>query len=633
MNVLDLVASLSLDKSAYEEGLSDASNSASSFGAKLGGVAKAGVASVVALGTAAVSAGSAFVGASSDVAEYGDTIDKQSQKLGLSAEKYQEWDYVLQHAGTSMSNMGTGLKTLTNKIDDAKNGSSSAIEMFEQLGISLDDLNNMSREDVFGATITGFQNMADSTERAALANDLFGKSGQELTPLFNTSVQETQEMIQAVNDLGGVMSNDAVKAAADFEDNLQDMQTAFTGIKNGILSDMLPAFSSLMQGITALVSGSDDAEQLLTDGVNTLISNINEKIPEILTIVTTLSTAILQSAPTVIQSLADGIISSLPILIPVVSDIIMQIITSLVELLPQLAEAAVQIILTLAEGISNSLPTLIPTIIDVMLSIVDTLINNIDMLITAALQLMIGLATGLIEALPQVIDRIPEIIDAIVQALVNSAPQIMEAGITLLVALIAALPEIIVSIVSAVPQIISSLVNGFAQGISQMAEVGKNLMSGLWQGIQDKWNSLKDSVASFGAGIVDKFKNVFGIHSPSRVMRDQIGKFLALGLEEGWEDEYDNVKNNIEEDLMFNTPDSIQAPSLEYAEPEQSTFNYIADAITLAFNNAMENLENIVNKEQGDIIIPVSIGDQVLDTLLVNSSNRVLYRSGGRVNV
>lgn len=120
MNVLDLVASLSLDKSAYEEGLSDASNSASSFGAKLGGVAKAGVASVVALGTAAVSAGSAFVSASSDVAEYGDTIDKQSQKLGLSAEKYQEWDYVLQHAGTSMSNMGTGLKTLTNKIDDAK---------------------------------------------------------------------------------------------------------------------------------------------------------------------------------------------------------------------------------------------------------------------------------------------------------------------------------------------------------------------------------------------------------------------------------------------------------------------------------------------------------------------------------
>lgn len=166
-----------------------------------------------------------------------------------------------------------------------------------------------------------------------------------------------------------------------------------------------------------------------------------------------------------------------------------------------------------------------------------------------------------------------------------------------------------------------------------MAEVGKNLMSGLWDGIVSKWNSLKDSVASFGAGIVDKFKNVFGIHSPSRVMRDQIGKFLALGLEEGWEDEYDNVKNNIEEDLMFNTPDSIQAPSLEYAEPEQSTFNYIADAITLAFNNAMENLESLINKEQGDIIIPVSIGDQVLDTILVNSSNRVLYRSGGRVNV
>ena len=151
---------------------------------------------VAAMGGAVVEGTKELVNSAKDMSESADVIDKQSQKVGLSTEAYQKWDYVMNLAGTSMSNMGTGLKTLTNKLDDAKNGSEKSLAMFEQLGLSIDDLNSMSREDVFGAVITGFQNMADSTERAALANDLLGKSGQELTPLFNQTAESTQELME-----------------------------------------------------------------------------------------------------------------------------------------------------------------------------------------------------------------------------------------------------------------------------------------------------------------------------------------------------------------------------------------------------------------------------------------------------
>ena len=149
----------------------------------------------------------------------------------MSAEAYQEWDYVLGQAGVDITSMTTGLKTMTNQIDDAKNGSVKAQERFAKLGISLNNLNTMSREDIFSAVVSGMQGMADTTERAALANDLFGKSGQNLTPLFNETTESTEALKQAAHDLGFVMSDEAVKASAEFNDSLDTLKRTFSGVK------------------------------------------------------------------------------------------------------------------------------------------------------------------------------------------------------------------------------------------------------------------------------------------------------------------------------------------------------------------------------------------------------------------
>ena len=175
---------------------------------KVGGVLKAVgtamAAAVAAVGAASVAAGKKLWDLANDTASTGDEIDKTSQKLGMSAKAYQEWDYVLGQAGVEITSMTTGLKTMTNQIDDAKNGSAKAQERFAKLGISMKDLQSMSREDVFAAVVRGFQGMADTTERAALANDLFGKSGQNLTPLFNQTAESTEQLKNAAHDLGFV---------------------------------------------------------------------------------------------------------------------------------------------------------------------------------------------------------------------------------------------------------------------------------------------------------------------------------------------------------------------------------------------------------------------------------------------
>lgn len=252
MNLFELSAKLRLDASEYEKGLSDAENSANSFAAgglsKLAGAAKTGAKAVAAVGTVAVGAGATIFKLAGKAAVTGDNIDKMSQKLGISARAYQEWDAIMRHSGTTIDSMQRGMVTLSKA---AENGS----DAFERLGLSQQKIASMNQEELFAATITGLQKMESGTERTALAQELLGGSAKELGALLNTSAAETEKMRQAVHDLGGVMSDDAVKSAAEYQDALQDMQTATTGFVRGAAEKAIPAVTNAFRTLTKFVTG------------------------------------------------------------------------------------------------------------------------------------------------------------------------------------------------------------------------------------------------------------------------------------------------------------------------------------------------------------------------------------------
>ena len=341
------------------------------------GLANAAKLSAVAIGAATSGvialAGAMFKGAV-QTAEYGDQVDKMSQKLGLSTDAYQKWDYVLSQSGADINSMQTGLKTLTNKLDEAKNGSAGAQEMFAKLGLSMEDLGNMSREEVFEAAIKGFQGMADSTERAALANDLFGRSGQELAPLFNTSIEQTEELMKAAEDLGFVMSEDAVKASADYKDSLDTLQRTFGGMKNQLLGEFLPSMSKVMDGLAQLFGG-DAGTGLATvkEGISDLVQHLSDQLPEFL-------------------------------------------------------DLGTEMVLTLGEAIVENLPTLIDAGTKGLLAIVDGIVDHLPQILTAAFKIIQSLAGGLIKAIPQLVAAIPKLISALVQGFLALGKEFLDVG-------------------------------------------------------------------------------------------------------------------------------------------------------------------------------------------------------------
>ena len=545
------------------------------FSGSLGKALKTGGAVVGAVTAATSAMTGAIVGATNDVASYGDQVDKMSQKLGLSAAAYQQWDYVLGQAGADINSMSVGMKTLTNKLDDAKNGSESAQAMFAALGLSMEDLSSMSREEVFEATIYGFQGMADSTERAALANDLFGKSGQELTPLFNSSVEDTKALIAASSELGFVMSDEAVKASADYKDALDTMQRTMGGVKNSMIGEFLPSVTTVMDGITELFSGGDGIGKI-SEGIQSFINTLSESAPKFL-----------ETGSQIILAVGDAIIANLPQLVTAAGQTIMTLADGIIQQLPMIIETGLQILVSLATGIADSLPTMIPTIVSVVLQIVDTLTDpgTLSALIDASIAIIFGLADGLIAALPDLLEKAPEIVINLVQAIIENGPKLLEASIMLVVNLVNGIvqnfpklissgKDIVVTLVNGVisftqkmfekgrelldklitgivqnfpkvlakgKEIVGKVVDGVKGALSTAINVGMNVVEGIWQGISNGLSWIKSRITGWVGNVMSFLKRLFKIGSPSKWSRDEIGQNIALGVGVGFEAGMDDV--------------------------------------------------------------------------------------------
>lgn len=249
MDLFDLVAKITLDKSEYDQGIDDAETKGKGFGDKLKGVfgtvGKAGAG----MAAGAVAAGAAIYGMATKSAAASDRIDKMSQKLGLSRKAFQEFDFIASQSGTSVESMRGGMKTLLNQMNEAASGTEASAEAFSKLGVSVTDAdgNMRSQEDVLFDTIAALQGMEEGAEKTTLANQLLGKSGMELAPLINGAAGSLDEMRKQANDLGLVLSDDTIDAGVKFTDTVDQVQRSLSAIGTEIGTQVMPIVQNALQ--------------------------------------------------------------------------------------------------------------------------------------------------------------------------------------------------------------------------------------------------------------------------------------------------------------------------------------------------------------------------------------------------
>lgn len=516
-------------------------------------------------------------------AEYGDTIDKMSQKMGMSSDAYQEWDFVLQHCGASIESLKPAMKTLATA---AESGS----DAFAQLGISQEQIAGMSQEQLFDATIAGLQNVTDETQRTYLAGKLLGRGATELGPLLNTSADDVADMRAQVHDLGGVMGSDAVKAAAAYQDSLQNMQYAFSGLKNNISGELLPTLTLIMDGVTKMLTGGgDEVAAAVGDLVVSLSGQLTAQAPRMMSV-----------ALTFIAALVTGLLSALPDLTGTAIELVGALLLGIAEQLPGIIVAAA----TAVQGIADKL----------------TAPESITLLVQAAVQILLALANGLVGALPELIDTIPIIITNLVDTVLASLPEIVEAGLQIIIALASGIITNSGHVLAVVPKLIVALVHAFGSYVSSVAGIGKAIIDGIRKGITEQWQRLKSDVSHLFTGLVDWIKKLLGIHSPSRVFAD-IGQNMAAGIGDGWASTIGDINRQIGESLQ---PQYVVGVDMQGLYAQSATLQ--AAASTSAGSDVAAVLERMDRLERAITGMQIYMDG---DALVGSVATRMDYALGG----
>ena len=400
------------------------------------------------------------------------------------------------------------------------------------------------------------------------------------------NLSDVYNAIHAIQENLGITGTTAKEASATISGSISSMKAAFDNFLNGsgtmdqLVETGITAIQNIVNAVGQLLP---QLMQSLSDATPQIIAGINQIFPQILDLIMTNAPTLISTIGQVLMALVQSLLPYMPQLLNIAMQLIQSFITGLITMLPQMIQMGMQLITQLILGIAQMLPQLIPQAINAIITIVNGLLDNIDMLIDAAIQLILGLADGLINALPILIEKAPEIIMKLVTALIKNAPKILEAGVQLIVKLVEGVGSVLGKLGQMAGTIIQTIWDGLKSLPSKMLEVGKNLIQGIWNGISNAVGWLWNKISGFCSGIVDKIKGFFGIHSPSKLFNQEIGKFLALGLGEGFDDNLGKVYKDMQSAVDFETQ------------------KLSANLTTTATNNRMFTAN--INLKQGDLYI------------------------------
>nr|DAI12354.1 MAG TPA: tail tape measure protein [Caudoviricetes sp.] len=427
------------------------------------------------------------------------------------------------------------------------------------------------------------------TDMTSIQNAYQGFAKQNYTMLDNLKLgyggtkQEMERLLADAEKFSGIKYD--ISSYADIVDAIHVVQTemGITGTTakeaattiQGSANAMKSAWSNLLTGMSNENLNLDKLVQNVIDSVNTFADNLiprlqimlprfaeglNKLVTGLIPYVGPALELLLPSLVQGIGGLVSGIVQALPAAVEAITAVIPMLVEQLTILLPQIISAGVEIIAALASGIGENLPTLIPAVVDAIITITEGLLDHIDLLIIAAGQLIVGLAKGLIEAIPRLIERLPEIISAIV--------------------------------------------NGLLKGLAAIGEVGLELVKGLFNGISNAAKWLYEKIKGWASSVVGWIKDFFGIHSPSKVFADEVGKFIPPGITLGVEQAMPRAMRAMGDELAAltdiplpgagsTTTTNMGGVVLNVYGAEGQDVNALADAVMYRLQSAVERREAV----------------------------------------
>ena len=466
-------------------------------------------------------------------------------------------------------------------------------DALEWQGVNLDDYNAKLGE------------MTTAEERAAYIQetllDIYGESADAYREANKELIESNEAALRLDTQLAEIG-----KIAVPIVTALKDMAS-------NLLMTITPFVSLIGEGLRGALNGTAGAAETFAEGltgiVTTLLDRVVTMLPTVIdtlvSVVPQLLTALLSQLPTILQTVIDIVVQvinalsgMLPTIVTTIMEILPQLINALIAAIPQLLQAAIQLLMAIVDAIPTIIAALVGALPSIIQTVIDAFIQSIPILLDAAIQLLMAIVDAIPTIIAALVDNLPTIIDTIINGVLDALPLLLDAAITLFFAIIDAIPVIVKQLYAKMPEltgavlssirdaipklfstakdlfnkildavanlkkqipgkmseIISSITSGLKAGLSKITEIGKDIIRGLWDGISDMTSWIANKVKGFGESVLGGLKDFFGIKSPSKVMADQVGKNLALGIGEGFENNIADVNKDITDAVNFDDP-------------------------------------------------------------------------------
>lgn len=398
----------------------------------------------------------------------------------------------------------------------------------------------------------------------------------------------------AAENLGLAIYEDLQQPLTDLaEVGIESVNKLTDAFKEGGASGLAKAGADLIADL--LLGATRKLPELISlaaDVVVTLFEGVNENLPQLLEsgeeILRSLAEGLLTAAPQIataagdiVGALAQGLIDNMPEMAARAQEILLNLLAGFQENLPAIVQMGAELLTSLVQGIASMLPELVPVAVDTVILLAEALLDNLPAIIDAGIELLFALAEGIVNALPTLIEKVPKIINDFWDEFDANLWKIIKAGGELIVklgkgiidnipTLIANAGEIVKAIFNTITHLdmISlgkKLITNLGNGIKGMlnfikesakqviekikhpfseiswSEIGRNIIDGIKNGVINAASGLVDAAKSTVSKAVDGVKGFLGIKSPSRLMRDMIGKNMIAGISVGFEMESDHL--------------------------------------------------------------------------------------------
>nr|DAH28261.1 MAG TPA: tail tape measure protein [Caudoviricetes sp.] len=585
MNLFELFVKIGADTSEFERASDDIGKKTSTLGEKI----QKGLSTAAKVGMAAVTAAAAGVTALTKASLDGyanyeqlvggvETLFKSSQDIvlkyadnayktaGLSANQYMETvtsfsasllqsldgdttaaaekaNVAITDMADNANKMGTSMESIQNAyqgfakqnytmLDNLKLGYGGTKEEMQRL---LDDANalNAAQGNYTNYTIESYADIVDAIHTVQAEMGITGTTAKEAA----TTIQ------------GSVAS--AKSAWANLVTGIADENANLSGLIGTFVESVATAASNIVPRVTQILSGIGEAITQIAPVISEQIPKmLSDALPPLLDAAISLVAGTANGVIAVLPDILNTALDALPQLIDAAGTIITNLFNALVEAAPMIVDAGVDILDQLTDGLIDGIPNLIARIPEIIEKFLNYITTRLPDILKKGGEISMKLQDGIIQAIPQLVAALPQIITSIVNFVTQNLPLIVETGVKMLVNMITGIIKAIPQLVESLPQIIDAICSGIENLLPSIIDIGAEIVKGLWEGIKSLGSWIKEKVSGFFSGIVDSVKGLLGIHSPSRVFAG-IGGNMALGLGEGFDDEFSSVRKRIESGLDF----------------------------------------------------------------------------------